>query len=98
MYDKFLFSVPIPNMYSHYNTKVGGIDLLDYMVSIYWVSYRMKSSGTCSTLGAFQRAQSIAWQLRMSAKGTKEPSSTLCATWSWRLSVHGTASITGLLA
>jgi hypothetical protein len=41
-------------MYSHYNTKMGGIDLLDYMVSIYWIIYRIISSGTCSTLGAYQ--------------------------------------------
>jgi hypothetical protein len=39
MYGKFLFKVSIIDMYSHYNTKMGGFDLLDYFVFVYCVIY-----------------------------------------------------------
>jgi hypothetical protein len=34
--------VAIPEMFRHYNAGMGGVDLLDNMVSVYRVSYRMK--------------------------------------------------------
>jgi hypothetical protein len=46
MYHKFLFKVPIPDMYSHYNTKMGGVDLLDYFFYVYCAIYRMIKCGT----------------------------------------------------
>jgi hypothetical protein len=41
MYNKFFFKVPIPDMYSHCNTKMGGVDLLDYLVYVNCVIYGM---------------------------------------------------------
>jgi hypothetical protein len=34
--------VPIPAMFQHYNARMGGVDLLDNLVSVYRVNYRMK--------------------------------------------------------
>ncbi len=41
MYDKFLFKVPTLDMYSHYNTKMGDVDLLNYFVYDNCVIHRM---------------------------------------------------------
>jgi hypothetical protein len=60
-------------MFSHYNTKMGGVDLLDCMVSCYRVSYRMKKWWYPFYTWSLSVSAVNAWRLRMSAKGTKEP-------------------------
>jgi hypothetical protein len=60
-------------MYSHYNTKMGGVDLLDCMVSCYRVSYRMKKWWYPFYTWSLSVSAVNAWRLRMSVKGTKEP-------------------------
>jgi hypothetical protein len=60
-------------MYTHYNSKMGGVDLLDSMVSVYRVNYRMKKWWYPFYTWSLSVSAVNAWRLRMSAKGTKEP-------------------------
>lgn len=65
--------VPIPAMFREYNAKMGGVDLLDSMVAVYRVQFRMKKWWWPFYAWSLSVSAVNAWRLRMRVTGKKEP-------------------------
>lgn len=65
--------VPIPNMIKTYNESMGGVDLLDAMVAVYRVLYRIKKWWFCFYSWSLNVSAVNAWRLRMRVTQKKEP-------------------------
>lgn len=65
--------VPIPDMIRAYNEFMGGVDLLDAMVAVYRVLFRIKKWWFCFYAWSLSVSAVNAWRLRMSVTGKKEP-------------------------
>jgi Transposase IS4 len=60
-------------MYVDYNQNMGGVDLLDNMVAVYRVAFRMKKWWYALYTWSLSVSAVNAWRLRMRVRGTKEP-------------------------
>jgi DNA excision repair protein ERCC-6 len=65
--------IPIPDMVKAYNEFMGGVDLLDAMVAVYRVLYRIKKWWFCFYAWSLSVSAVNAWRLRMSVMQKKEP-------------------------
>ena len=65
--------IPIPDMIKAYNESMGGVDLLDAMVAVYRVLYRIKKWWFCFYAWSLSVSAVNAWRLRMCVKEKKEP-------------------------
>ena len=65
--------MPIPDMIRQYNEKMGGVDLLDAIVALYRVLFRMKKWWWPFYAWSLSVSAVNAWRLRMAVTGNKEP-------------------------
>lgn len=65
--------IPIPDLIKFYNEFMGGVDLLDAMVAVYRVLYRLKKWWFCFYAWSLSVSAVNAWRLRMSVMQHKEP-------------------------
>jgi len=65
--------VPIPAMVQHYNSGMGGVDLMDNMVACYRIPFRIKKWWFPIYSWSLSVAAVNAWRLRMRQTGNKEP-------------------------
>ena len=65
--------VPIPEIICQYNEKMGGVDLLDAIVALYRVLFRMKKWWWPFYAWSLSVSAVNAWRLRMAVTGNKEP-------------------------
>jgi len=65
--------VPIPAMYREYNKGMGGVDLLDSMVALYRVPFRVKKWWWPYFPWSLSVSAVNAWRLRMKVRGIREP-------------------------
>jgi DNA excision repair protein ERCC-6 len=66
-------AVPIPDMIRQYNSGMGGVDLLDNMVAVYRVPYRIKKWWFPIYTWSLSVSAVNAWRMRMKVTGKKEP-------------------------
>ena len=65
--------VPIPDLIGAYNTGMGGVDLLDAMVAVYRVLYRIHKWWFAIYTWSLSVSAVNAWRLRMHITGKKDP-------------------------
>lgn len=65
--------VPIPDMFKAYNNNMGGVDLLDSMVAVYRVPYRIRKWWFAIYSWSLSIYAVNGWRLRMKTTGQKEP-------------------------
>ncbi len=65
--------VPIPDLIGAYNNGMGGVDLLDAMVAVYRVLYRIHKWWFAIYTWSLSVSAVNAWRLRMHITGNKEP-------------------------
>jgi hypothetical protein len=66
-------TVPIPIMVQRYNTGMGGVDLMDNMVAVYRIPFRIKKWYFPIYTWSLSVSAVNAWRLRMRQTGHKEP-------------------------
>lgn len=71
--EKKSISVPIPAMFKQYNEGMGGVDLLDNMVAVYRIPFRMKKWWFPFYTWSLSVSAVNAWRLRCKVKKQREP-------------------------
>jgi hypothetical protein len=66
-------TVPIPTIVQHYNTGMGGVDLMDNMVAVYRIPFRIKKWYFPIYTWSLSVSAVNTWRLRMRQTGHKEP-------------------------
>jgi hypothetical protein len=71
--DRKNIKVSIPEMFKRFNSGIGGVDLLDAMVAVYRVRYRIRKWWFPIYAWSLSVCAVNAWRLRMQVTGLKEP-------------------------